>query len=84
MNKPRIPRTPARSLAVLAAVTLGLLAGWAVFRAAGRGALDVDFRDADRDPVDHKFEDRADQHELGRQVCPPQPLQDRKKRRGEA
>ena len=51
MNKPRIPRTPARSLAVLAAVTLGLLAGWAVFRAAGRGALDARLQNRQGDPA---------------------------------
>ena len=51
MNKPRIPRTPARSLAALAAVTLGLLAGWAVFRAAGRGALDARLQNRQGDPA---------------------------------
>ena len=51
MNKPRIPRTPARSLAALAAVTLALLAGWAVFRAAGRGALDARLQNRQGDPA---------------------------------
>lgn len=51
MNKPRIPRTPARSLAAVAAVTLALLAGWAVFRAAGRGALDARLQNRQGDPA---------------------------------
>ena len=51
MNKPRIPRTPARSLAAVAAVTLAMLAGWAVFRAAGRGALDARLQNRQGDPA---------------------------------
>lgn len=51
MNKPRIPRTPARSLAAVAAVTLALLAGWAVFRVAGRGALDARLQNRQGDPA---------------------------------
>lgn len=51
MNKPRIPRTPARSLAAVAAATLALLAGWAVFRAAGRGALDARLQNRQGDPA---------------------------------
>ena len=51
MNKPRIPRTPARSLAAVAAATLALLAGWAVFRVAGRGALDARLQNRQGDPA---------------------------------
>ena len=51
MNKPRIPRTPARSLAAVAAVTLAMLAGLAVFRAAGRGALDARLQNRQGDPA---------------------------------
>ena len=51
MNKPRIPRTPARGLAAVAAATLALLAGWAVFRVAGRGALDARLQNRQGDPA---------------------------------
>ena len=51
MNNPQKNRTPARSLAAVAAATLALLAGWAVFRAAGRGALDARLQNRQGDPA---------------------------------